>query len=122
MSARTRRLEEEFGVSLPRDYAEFLDTYGIYQDDGLEVYGLNDEMADTDGIPSVIGATKIVRKRLDLPPEWIVIHHTGYEGEVVCLDTSSGKVWLVWDGGKEEIDPSFAQWFAKMQAEAKETE
>lgn len=108
---RTQAVQQALDVELPQDYAEFLETYGTYESEGAEVYGIDDEILDIEKIPCVIGATKILRKNADLPDFYIVVHHTGLEGQVVCIDSRSGEVVLVTPTSTEMLYGSFNEWF-----------
>ncbi len=118
MSVRRDKVEEELGVNIPSDYAKFLDEYGTYEENGVEVYGLDDEIVDINKIPCVIGATKILRKSINLPRSFLVIHHTGYEDEIVCLDTESGAIYRISQGQRKKIANSFNDWFSKILEES----
>ncbi len=111
MSVRRDKVEKELGVNIPSDYANFLDEYGTYEEDDVEIYGLDDEVIDINKIPCVIGATKILREAIDLPERFLVIQHTGYEGEIICLDTKSGAIYLISDHKQDRIADSFSEWF-----------
>ncbi len=111
MSERQQMVADELGVSIHSDYANFLQKYGIYERDGLEIYGINDEIVDINKIPCVIGATKILRKAINLPKAFLVIQHTGYEDEIICLDAESGAIYRVSDQKKQKIADSFSEWF-----------
>ncbi|MEI8188908.1 MAG: SMI1/KNR4 family protein [candidate division NC10 bacterium] len=113
MSKRAHVVAKALGVSTPADYAKFLDTYGTYEADGVEVYGFDEGIVDQDQIPCVIGATRILRENAGLPARFLVIHHTGTEGEVVCLDTKAGEVVLFAGGAISPLVNSFSRWFTK---------
>jgi|WetSurMetagenome_2_1015567.scaffolds.fasta_scaffold124004_2 hypothetical protein len=113
MSTRARIVGEALDVSIPTDYVKFLDTYGMYEDEGVEVYGLDDAIIDPDKIPCVIGATRILRKTANLPKQFLAVHHTGYEDEVVCLDSTTGEVVLLTHGTMSKIAETFSAWFSR---------
>jgi hypothetical protein len=106
-------VEKELGVGLPTDYIEFLNKYGIYEDDGIEIYGIDDEVKDINKIPCVIGATKTFRTESNLPHHYIAIQHTGYEDELICLDTKSGTIHSLSFEGEKKIADSFREWFSQ---------
>jgi len=113
MSKRKRLVENELGVILPRQYADFLKKYGVYRDAPLEVYGVTESMIHHHGVPSVIGATRIFRLE-GLPHRFIVIHDTGMEDEYVCLDTHDGKVYAFSRVfGNRKLADSFDEWFKR---------
>jgi len=113
MFERRDIVEKELGVNIPADYAKFLDEYGTYEEDDIEIYGLDDEVVDINKIPCVIGATKILRKAIGLPKRFLVIQHTGHEGEIICLDTRSGAIYRISSDGmtQDKIAESFGEWF-----------
>ncbi|MGO9570620.1 MAG: SMI1/KNR4 family protein [Desulfomonilaceae bacterium] len=104
-------IERELNVCIPDDYDTFLKRYGYYDESGVEVYGISENMVDFETIPCVIGATKNARKIYEFPKSFIVIHHTGIEDEVVLLDTNDGKVYLMSHGEIQKIADSFHEWF-----------
>lgn len=114
MISRKKIIEEELGVRVPQQYAVFLDKYGIFHARGIEIYGISDALLSYDGLPCVIGATRIYRKREGLPHRFLVIQHTGMEDETICLDTEDENVYSfsrVY--GKRKIADSFDEWFEK---------
>jgi hypothetical protein len=114
MSSRKKIVERELKVKLPKQYALFLEKYGIYHAPGVEVYGISDKLMHYDGLPCVIGATKNCRKREGLPHRFLVIHHTGIEDEMICLDTEDEKVYSIsWVFGNRKIADSFEEWFQR---------
>ena len=62
----------------------------------------------------MIGATRN-RRRLDqLPHRFLVIHHTGIEDEVICLDTEDEKVYSISRVfGNRKVADSFDEWFKR---------
>jgi hypothetical protein len=114
MSSRKEIVERELGVKIPAQYEAFLEKYGIYDPPGVEVYGIHENLLHYNGVPCVIGATKNCRKLGGLPHRFLVIHHTGVEDEVICLDTENGKVYsFSRDFGDHRIADSFNEWFEK---------
>ena len=114
MSSRSKIVERELKVTLPDQYAAFLDKYGIYEDIGVEVYGMSDRLLGYHGLPCVIGATEKSRQRDRLPHRFLVIHHTGIEDEMICLDTENEKVYSISrDFGNHKIADSFDEWFER---------
>jgi hypothetical protein len=112
MPKRAAMVEKALGIPVPKHYADFLDTRGTYEADGVEVYGLDDGIVDQNKIPCVIGATRMLRKNANLPKQFLAIHHTGYEDEVVCLDSKTGAVFLFTQGDMSKIADSFNTWFS----------
>lgn len=114
MLSRRDVVERELGVKVPKQYAVFLEKYGIYHAPGIEVYGISDSLLNYDGIPCVIGATRNARMREGLPYRFLVIEHTGIEDETICLDTKDGKVYSIsWVFGNRKIADSFDEWFER---------
>ena len=112
MPSRKNIVETALGVKLPTEYEVFLETYGDYQDRGIEVYGLTDDTVDVEKMPCVIGATKIYRRLHGFPHRFILIHHTGIEDETIGLDTEDEKVYSISRVfGDRKIADSFDEWF-----------
>jgi hypothetical protein len=106
-------------VRVPDQYADFLDNYGIYHAPGIEVFGMSNRLSDYDGMPCVIGATKIRRTRHFLAHRYLVLYYTGTEDEFVCLDTEDERVYSVsWVFGNRKIADSFDEWFQRDILEA----
>lgn len=113
MRSREEVVEQELGVRLPEEYKSFLRKYGIYEYAGGEIYGVTEKMVDLGEIPCVIGATRNAQKIFALPKEYLVINHTGFEDEIVCLDTKTGGIYLIHQGTSELIADSFGEWFRR---------
>jgi len=113
MKSRAEVVEQELGVRLPEEYKTFLRTYGIYEYAGGEVYGVTEDMVDLGEIPCVIGATRNAQKICPLPKEYLVVNHTGFEDEMVCLDAKTGRVYLIGQGTSKLIAESFDEWFTR---------
>jgi len=114
MSSGKEIVEQELGVKVPTQYEAFLEKYGIYDPPGVEVYGISDSLLRYDGIPCVIGATKIYRRDDSLPHRFLVIHHTNIEDEIICLDTENEKIYSISRVfGNRKIADSFDEWFER---------
>lgn len=114
MKSRKKIVEEELGVSVPEQYAAFLAQYGIFHAPGIEIYGISDSLTGYDGLPCVIGATRSRRRLQHLPHRFLVVHHTGIEDEIICLDTEDEKVYSFSRVfGNHKIADSFDEWFEK---------
>jgi len=114
MSSRKEIVEKELGLKVPAQYEAFLNKYGIYDPPGVEVYGIRDSLLHYDGIPCVIGITRIYRRDDALPHRFLVIHHTGIEDETICLDTEDEKIYSIsHEFGNHKIADSFDEWFAR---------
>jgi hypothetical protein len=114
MRSRKEIVEQELGVKVPDQYAAYLERYGIFHTFGIEVYGISDDLSTYEGVPCVIGATKMYRQDEDLPHRFLVLQHTGIEDEFICLDTQDEKVYsMSWDLGNHKVADSFDEWFQK---------
>jgi hypothetical protein len=114
MSTRTEIVEETLGVKVPEQYSVFLETRGDFQTYGIEVYGMGPKLLRYDGIPCVIGATELCRRDRELHHRFLVIQHTGFEGEIICLDTEDGTVHSISRYlGNHKIADSFDEWFQR---------
>jgi hypothetical protein len=112
--SRKEIVERELGVKVPAQYAAFLERYGIYDPPGVEVYGINERLVNCEGIPCVIGATRIHRRDDGLPHRFLVMHHTDVEDETICLDTENQKVYSISRVfGNRKIADSFDEWFQR---------
>jgi len=112
MASRKEIVERELGIRVPAQYAAFLEKHGIFQTFGVEVYGLDDSLLRYDGIPCVIGAMENYRRTADLPHRFLVLFHSGYEDEIIRLDTEDEKVYSIsWTFGTHKMADSFDEWF-----------
>lgn len=110
------QLESLLGISLPEDYRKFIDETGYLPLGNIstEVYGFRPEF-DVKKIPSVIAATNLNSEDYELNHNEIVISHTGYEGHIVILDTTSGGIYeLGLNRNKEKIADTFSSWLSVM--------
>jgi hypothetical protein len=114
MSFRKEIVERELGLMLPEQYSAFLEKYGIYEDTGVEVYGMSDRLLGYHGLPCVIGATEKARQTDGLPHRFLVVEHTGVEDEMIRLDTENEKVYSISRVfGNRKIADSFDVWFER---------
>jgi hypothetical protein len=112
MPSRAQIVEAALGVKVPKQYERFLNQYGIYRTFGIEVFGIDDDLLSYEGIPCVIGATKIYRKEYSYPHRLLVLHYTGFEDEFICLDTENEKIYAMSRyTGNRKIADSFDEWF-----------
>jgi hypothetical protein len=95
MHSRKEIVERELGVKVPDQYAAFLEKHGIFNAFGIEVYGISDDLSTYDGIPCVIGATKMYRRDDALPHRFLVLENVGVDGIITCLDTEDEKVYSI---------------------------
>jgi hypothetical protein len=117
MTKRSSFVEQNLGVKLPSDYADFLNEYGIVEIDGLEIFGYCDCIQDIEKIPCVIGATRLYRPLYDLEDHLIVLGATGYEEILFVLDTQNGKVYETGFDWRHQIADSFDQWLQSLKGE-----
>jgi hypothetical protein len=112
MPSRAQIVQEALGIRVPQQYERFLNKYGIYEAPGIEVFGISDNLINYDGIPCVIGATKLYRKEYGYPHRLLVLHYTGFEDEFICLDTENEKIYSMSRyTGNRKIADSFDEWF-----------
>lgn len=114
MPSRTEIVEKALGVKVPEQYSVFLETRGDFKTYGIEVYGMGPKLLRYDGIPCVIGATEIYRRDENLPHRFLVIQTSGYEDELMCLDTEDGTVHAISRYlGNRKVADSFDEWFQR---------
>ncbi len=114
MSSRKEIVEKEVRLRIPEQYSAFLDKYGIYEDVGVEVCGISESLLGYHALPCVIGATEKSSQADNLPHRFLVIHRTGLEDEMICLDKENERVYSisrVFGNGK--IADSFDEWFQR---------
>ena len=112
MPSKAQIVEAALGVKVPKQYERFLNKYGIYRTFGIDVFGIDDDLLSYEGIPCVIGATKIYRKEYNYPHRLLVLQYTGFEDEFVCLDTENEKIYIMSRyTGNRKIADSFDEWF-----------
>jgi hypothetical protein len=111
-SNRVKYVESKLNVILPIEYSEFLDNFGDYEVDGMEIYGYTEDYIDITQVPCVIGATRIYRDGYSLKSYEIVISYTGYEENIIILNTKTGEIFEVdLNGAKNKLSNSFHEWF-----------
>jgi len=97
-------------LNFPTEYQEFIEKYGVFSKNGVEIYGLKDGMSD-DAIPSVIAATKLYSKNYDIKENEFVIAFDDYENCPIIL-TADNKIYKITDNNqREKIADSFNEWF-----------
>jgi len=112
MRLRKEIVEKELGVTVPEQYAAFLEKYGILNAERREVYGIHDNLLGYDGSPCVIGVTQIFRRDEGLPHRFLVVENIGVDGVIICLDTEDEKVYQISRVyGDCKIADSFDEWF-----------
>lgn len=96
-----QRIEESLRVKLPNQYKTFVENFGAIDSEDLSIYGSwkRDPAVD---LPSVIGYTKILRKSIKLPEEYIAIHSEG--SDELLLNTEDGYIYK-WYESMDKILP-----------------
>lgn len=79
--------EETLGLKFTGSYLDFLKTFGAGSFGAQEIYGIVDEDFVSSSVPDAIWFTLTERKEIDLPPNLLIIYHTGGV-ELFCLDFS----------------------------------
>lgn len=94
-----KEAEAELDLKFPRQYVDYLKTYGSITYDAREFTGLN-----TNPGTDVVAVTKSFRESTKLPPNLFVIEPSFGDGpEVVC--DQQGKVFeWHWDGKPKLVD------------------
>lgn len=100
-SSSIQRIEESLNVTLPKVYCDFLETHGAIDRIIDPIYGSwkKDEGLD---LPSVIGYTKILRKSISLPEEYICISSKG--SDEILLNTENEHIYQ-WHDRMKKIIP-----------------
>ena len=97
--------ESQLSVTFPDSYREFLKRYGAGAFGGEPIYGVG---VPDDDLPSVVWATKAIRKSDDFfPADLVVVQDTG-QGDLLCLATSRMN---------EENECPVVQWIPEMSFE-----
>lgn len=104
-------IEDSLRVTLPKEYAKFIEEFGIYDGEYYEVYGYDENIKDIQDYPCVIGATKRNRAFYPLLPQEIMIHHDEYLNSIVVLNCENGAVYNIDFEERKEIATNFAEWF-----------
>ena len=119
MSNRTKIIEENLNVILPRSYKNFIDDTGIITNDNGEVFGYIEGM-DIDKIPCVIGATKLYKKDYkNISENEIIISFDDFENLPIVLNTKDGSVYNVDFDKKTQINSNFTEWLNQRLRELK---
>ena len=94
-------IETSLNVELPDDYKKFVETVGVIDKPDLTIYGTWQHDRGFDN-PSVIGYTRILRKSIGLPENYIAVQSIG--SDEVLLDTETGYMFC-WYDDMEKILP-----------------
>ncbi len=123
ISPRGKIVEQALNVTIPNDYAWFLNRYGTYKAGPVHIYGISDETEDLDEPTCVIGATKVQRDYYGLPHRFLVLYFHEREEITVCLDTEGEGVYLMEPEVEEEkLADTFDFWFAGVKRDESEEE
>ncbi len=115
-SHRVITVERELGLEIHPQYAAFLDKYGVYCTEGVEVYGYSEAFTDLNGLPCVIFTTKDWKEMYHLDPSDRLIADTEDSDYVAVLDNETGEILEVnFDGDRTVVAPSFDAWFAMVR-------
>jgi len=90
------------------EYFDFLKKYGIVSQNGVEIYGIKENL-DNKKIPSVIAATKLYGD-YDLEDDEIVISFDDFYNCPIVLNKNN-EVFLVCLDSRKKIFDSFNEWF-----------
>ncbi len=99
-------------LEVPKEYMDFIDKHGIISKNGIEIYGLIDNI-DNNLLPSVIAATKLYKEDYKLKDDEIVITFDDFLNCPVVLDNDN-VVYNVYLDKREKIANSFNEWFLKI--------
>jgi len=99
---RSEKLALILNKELPNEYKNFIDKYGFYRKDGIEIYGFNESL-DLDNIPSVIGATKLYREDYNIKNNELVIYFDDYLNHPLLLNLDNGKIYSIDFKGNRNI-------------------
>ena len=75
-------------LEVPKEYMDFIDKHGIISKNGIEIYGLIDNI-DNNLLPSVIAATKLYKEDYKLKDDEIVITFDDFLNCPVVLDNDN---------------------------------
>lgn len=113
MSSRTKIIEENLSVILPRDYKKFIDDIGIISDERGEIFGYI-EGIDTNKIPCVIGATNSYKENYKIIfDNEVVISFDDFKNSPIVLNTEDSAIYNVNFETKTKISKSFKEWLKK---------
>ncbi|GAA7358489.1 SMI1/KNR4 family protein [Helicobacter pylori] len=96
-------------MKLPKDFEDYCEMYGNFNENGLEIFGTLKSQA-TDKLPAFQAATKLYSQHYDLEENEIVIYYDDYLNAVVVLN-EEGEVFNVNLEDRQKIATSFKEWF-----------
>ena len=114
-ASASKKVEQALGVKLPKDYANFLNKFGSFEGDGIELLGTwkGDKYRSH---PSVVFGT-ISERKYDLNDEYVVIHVSDEFNDVI--NTIDGKVYQIPTGSNvkpKQLAKSFKDYLIKIFA------
>ena len=105
-------IEKSLRVTLPKEYAKFIEEIGVYKGEYFDVYGYDEGIEDIEAYPCVIGMTHSYAKDNPLiEPQDIMIHFDEYLNSVVALDCRNGGIYNIDFEERKEIAKNFEEWF-----------
>lgn len=105
-------IETTLSLTLPKEYAKFIEEIGVYRGEYFDVYGYDESIEDIEAYPCVIGMTHSYAKDNALmKPQDIMIHFDECLNSIVALDCESGVVYNIDFEERKEIAKSFEEWF-----------
>lgn len=112
ISHRVEMIEKSLRVTLPKEYAKFIEEIGVYKGEYFDVYGYDEGIEDIEAYPCVIGMTHSYAKDNPLiEPQDIMIHFDEYLNSVVALDCRNGGIYNIDFEERKEIAKNFEEWF-----------
>ena len=112
ISERVGIVEDSLRVTLPKEYAKFIEEIGVYRGEYFDVYGYDESIEDIEAYPCVIRMTHSYAKDNALmKPQDIMIHFDECLNSIVALDCESGVVYNIDFEERKEIAKSFEEWF-----------
>ncbi|MGT2754250.1 SMI1/KNR4 family protein [Streptococcus ovis] len=77
--------EETLGVKYPKDYRDFISTFGAGNFGSSEIYGVFREDFLNSGVPDSVWLTLVEREKIGLPKYLVIIYVLG-NGELFCFN------------------------------------
>lgn len=110
MRDRVKNIEKNLQVTLPQDYKDFIETFGVISDERGEIFGYIENI-DIEKLPCVIGATKLYKKDYNnILDNEIVISFDDMKNMPIILNTENGNIYNINYQEKNKINSSFQEW------------
>lgn len=100
---------------ISEEYKSFIDKYGVISQDGIEIYGLIENM-DENILPSVVAATKLYKNDYNLNDDELVICFDDYLNCPIIINKKN-QIYNVFFDKREKIADSFNKWFEDIKKE-----